>query len=76
MATRNKITGVYTKGCDQFVFIDTPGIHKPKNKLGEYMMKEAGDSVVGTDAVVFIVEPTEKPSKVEQEIAQKINSFS
>lgn len=73
--TRNKITGVYTKGCDQFVFIDTPGIHKPKNKLGEYMMKEAGDSVVGTDAVVFIVEPTEKPSKVEQEIAQKINSM-
>ncbi len=73
--TRNKITGVYTKGCDQFVFIDTPGIHKPKNKLGEFMMKEAGDSVVGTDAVVFIVEPTEKPSKVEQEIAQKINSL-
>ncbi|MBE6572148.1 MAG: GTPase Era [Ruminococcaceae bacterium] len=73
--TRNKITGVYTKGCEQFVFIDTPGIHKPKNKLGEYMMKEAGDSVVGTDAVVFIVEPTEKPSKVEQEIAQKINSM-
>ena len=73
--TRNKITGVYTKGCDQFVFIDTPGIHKPKNKLGEFMMKEAGDSVVGTDAVVFIVEPTEKPTKVEQEIAQKINSM-
>ncbi|MBR5552304.1 MAG: GTPase Era [Clostridia bacterium] len=73
--TRNKITGVYTTGCEQFVFIDTPGIHKPKNKLGEYMMKEAGDSVVGTDAVVFIVEPTEKPSKVEQEIAQKINSM-
>lgn len=73
--TRNKITGVYTKGCDQFVFIDTPGIHKPKNKLGEYMMKEASDSVVGTDAVVFIVEPTEKPTKVEQEIAQKINSM-
>ncbi len=73
--TRNKITGVYTKGCNQFVFIDTPGIHKPKNKLGEFMMKEAGDSVVGTDAVVFIVEPTEKPTKVEQEIADKINAM-
>ncbi len=71
--TRNKITGVYTQGENQFVFIDTPGIHKPKNKLGEYMMKEANDSVVGTDAVVFIVEPTEKPSKTETEIADKIN---
>ena len=73
--TRNKITGVLTDGCDQFVFIDTPGIHKPKNKLGEFMMKEANDSVVGTDAVVFIVEPTEKPTKVEEEIAAKINSM-
>lgn len=73
--TRNKITGVFTDGCDQFVFLDTPGIHKPKNKLGEYMMKEASDSVVGTDAVVFIVEPTEKPTKVEEEIAAKINSM-
>lgn len=73
--TRNKITGVYTRGRDQFVFIDTPGIHKPKNKLGEYMMKEVNDSVVGTDAVVFIVEPTEKPSKTELDIAAKINAM-
>ncbi len=73
--TRNKITGVLTDGRDQFVFIDTPGIHKPKNKLGEFMMKEAGDSIVGTDAIVFIVEPTEKPSKVEEEIAAKINAM-
>lgn len=74
--TRNKITGVYTTGSDQFVFIDTPGIHKPKNKLGEYMMKEAGDSTQGADAIVFIVEPTEKPTKTEIEIAQKINSMN
>lgn len=74
--TRNKITGVYTSGNDQFVFIDTPGIHKPKNKLGEYMMKEAGDSTQGADAIVFIVEPTEKPSKTEIEIAEKINSMN
>lgn len=74
--TRNKITGVYTTGNDQYVFIDTPGIHKPKNKLGEYMMKEAGDSTQGADAIVFIVEPTEKPSKTEIEIAQKINSMN
>ena len=73
--TRNKITGIYTSGCNQFVFIDTPGIHKPKNKLGEYMMKEAGDSIAGTDAVIFIVEPTEKPNKAELEIAAKINSM-
>ena len=73
--TRNKITGVHTVGCDQFVFIDTPGIHKPKNKLGERMMKEASDSATGTDAIVFIVEPTEKPTKTELEIAEKINTL-
>jgi len=74
--TRNRITGIYTRGADQFVFIDTPGIHKPKNKLGEYMMKEASDSVVGTDAVIFIVEPTERPNKVELDIAARINAMN
>lgn len=73
--TRNKITGVYTSGRDQYVFIDTPGIHKPKNKLGEWMMKEASDSVAGTDAIVFLVEPTEKPNKTELDIAAKINAM-
>ncbi|MBQ5887345.1 MAG: 50S ribosome-binding GTPase, partial [Clostridia bacterium] len=37
--TRNRITGILTEGADQFVFMDTPGIHKPKNKLGSFMMK-------------------------------------
>ena len=39
--TRNRITGILTKGEDQYVFIDTPGLHKPKTLLGEYMMKQA-----------------------------------
>ena len=59
----------------QLVFTDTPGFHKPKNKLGERMMKEASDSATGTDAIVFIVEPTEKPTKTELEIAEKINTL-
>ena len=73
--TRNRITGVHTVENCQYVFLDTPGIHKPKNKLGEYMIKAVNDSVTGTDVIVFIVEPTEKPNKTELEIAEKINSM-
>ena len=43
--TRNRITGIYTKNEDQFVFLDTPGIHSPKNSLGEYMVKTADSSM-------------------------------
>ena len=40
--TRNRIAGILTKGEDQFVFLDTPGVHRAKNKLGEFMMKTSG----------------------------------
>lgn len=73
--TRSRITGIYTRGTDQFVFIDTPGVHTPKNKLGEYMMKEVNDSAAGVDAVLFLVEPSEHPSKTERAIASKINAI-
>ena len=54
--TRNRIAGILTKGEDQFVFIDTPGVHKAKNKLGEYMMKTVRSSVGSADAVILIAE--------------------
>ena len=71
--TRNRITGIYTNGADQMVFIDTPGMHKPQTKLGEYMMKQADNSIGSTDCVLFICEVNEKPDKGELEIANKIN---
>ncbi len=54
--TRNRITGVLTDGADQYVFIDTPGIHTPKNLLGKYMMNAVGNASDDADAVMFVVD--------------------
>lgn len=56
--TRNRIRTVYTCERGQIVFVDTPGIHKSKNKLGDYMVSVARKSIVDVDAVIWIVEPT------------------
>ncbi|MCR8968707.1 GTPase Era [Facklamia sp. 7083-14-GEN3] len=58
--TRNKIQGVYTREDAQIIFIDTPGIHKPKHALGDFMMKTAYSSLSGVDAVIMVVNATEK----------------
>ena len=55
--TRNRIRTVYTCDRGQIVFVDTPGIHKSKNKLGDYMVSVARKSIVDVDAVIWIVEP-------------------
>ncbi|TMV44604.1 GTPase Era [Paenibacillus mesophilus] len=57
--TRNKIQGVYTKEDLQIVFLDTPGIHKPKSKLGSYMMKVAENTFREVDAILFLVDVAE-----------------
>ena len=66
--TRNRITGIYTKGDDQFVFLDTPGMHNPKNTLGEYMVKEADSSMREADAVVLVVDTGKEISSVEETV--------
>ncbi len=66
--TRNRIAGVYTKGDDQFVFLDTPGVHRPRTKLGDYMVKTAGDTLGGADAAILVVEPRETVGDIEAEI--------
>ena len=66
--TRNRITGIYTKGDDQFVFIDTPGIHNPKNSLGEYMVKTADTSMRDADAVVLVIDVGKEISSVEENV--------
>lgn len=58
--TRNKIQGVYTTKDVQIVFIDTPGIHKPQNKLGDFMMASALSALKEVDAVLFMVNATER----------------
>lgn len=54
--TRNRITGIVTDNENQFVFVDTPGLHKPKNLLGEYMMKAVGVTAEDADLVLFVVD--------------------
>lgn len=54
--TRNRITGVLTIGEKQYVFTDTPGLHKPKTLLGEYMMKSVGNAADSSDVILFVVE--------------------
>jgi GTP-binding protein Era len=58
--TRHTIRTVVTTDKYQMVFVDTPGIHKPKNKLGEYMMQEAFNTLDEVDAVLFLVDATDK----------------
>jgi GTP-binding protein Era len=57
--TRNKIHGVYTTGESQIVFLDTPGIHKPQSKLGDYMVKIAESSLREVDAILFLIDVVE-----------------
>ena len=66
--TRNRITGIFTKGDDQFVFLDTPGMHSPKNSLGEFMVKAADTSMRDADAVVLVVDTGKEITTVEENV--------
>lgn len=56
--TRNRIQTVYTDERGQIVFLDTPGIHKAKNKLGEYMVQAASRTIKEVDVILWLVEPS------------------
>lgn len=66
--TRNRITGIFTRGEEQFVFVDTPGMHKPKNSLGEFMVKAADSSMREADAVVLVIDAGKEISLVEENV--------
>ena len=70
--TRNKIQTVYTCDEGQIVFLDTPGIHKAKNKLGEYMVNVAEQTLKEVDVVLWLVEPTSFIGKGELHIAEQL----
>lgn len=71
--TRTQITGVLTHGDCQFVFIDTPGIHKPKNKLGKFMMKEVAAGSDESDAMLYIVDASTFNFEREAEVLDGIS---
>lgn len=73
--TRTKIMGVLTEGDIQLVFTDTPGYHKPHNKLGEKMNQAVGDSIGGVDACLFVVESKGDIKKGEYELLEKFKKL-
>lgn len=64
--TRNSITGILTRGEDQYVFMDTPGMHKPRTRLGDYMVKSITSTIGGVDAAILVVEAGAKVTPVEE----------
>ncbi len=74
--TRNKIQGVYTQDDAQIVFIDTPGIHKPKHKLGDFMMKVAQNTLKEVDLVLFMINAKEGLGKGDEFIIEKLKETS
>lgn len=70
--TRNRICAIVDRGDTQIVFIDTPGFHRPRTKLGDYMVNVVNQSVADVDAVILLVEPIANVGPQEQELIEKI----
>ena len=71
--TRNKILAIMSDSDSQVVFLDTPGFHKPKNKLGENMMKSLDNAVGDVDLVLMVVEPTLDRIELEKSLIEKLS---
>lgn len=72
--TRNKIQGVMTRDDAQIIFIDTPGIHKPKHKLGDYMMRVAKNTLSEIDAIMFMVNVNEDIGRGDEYIMEMLKN--
>ena len=72
--TRNRITGIHTVGEDQYVFLDTPGMHKPRTKLGDFMVKTANETLGGVDAAILVVEAREEVGDIEAALIARMKS--
>lgn len=74
--TRNRITGILTEGENQFVFIDTPGMHTPRTKLGNYMVTAVDKTIGETDSAILVVEAEPYVHKTEHDIISKLKKMS
>lgn len=70
--TRNRITGILTQDETQLVFIDTPGVHKPRTKLSEYMVREIREGVADVDVALLMTEPAGEIREAEHELAERL----
>lgn len=71
--TRNRIVGVLTKDESQYVFIDTPGLHKPKTKLGDFMMHSVGQAIGDSDVTLFVIEADAKLGDSEKKTLERLS---
>jgi len=71
--TRNRITGILTSGADQLVFIDTPGMHQPRTKLGEYMAGEINQGMADVDATLLVSEPLGEIHPMESLLIERLS---
>ena len=72
--TRNRICGILTRGQTQFVFVDTPGFHKPRTKLGDYMVNITKDSIADVDLTVLVVEPVASIGAQEEGLIEQLKA--
>ena len=72
--TRNRICGILTRENTQFVFVDTPGFHKPRTKLGDYMVGVTRESIADVDLTVLVVEPIASVGAQEQALMEQLKS--
>lgn len=72
--TRNRICGIVTKNETQYVFVDTPGFHKPRTKLGDYMVGVARESIADVDLTVLVVEPIASIGPQEEGLIEQIKA--
>ena len=70
--TRRRQLGIFTSDRTQMIFIDTPGLHQPKHKLGERMVQEAKEALTDCDIILFMIDISELPSQEDQELAELI----
>ncbi|MBQ8509143.1 MAG: GTPase Era [Clostridia bacterium] len=71
--TRNRITGILTEDENQYVFLDTPGMLKPKNRLGDYMVKTISSTIVDVDAAILVVDAAKPVSDVEKTLLERLS---
>ena len=72
--TRNRITGIHTVGEEQFVFLDTPGIHKPRTRLGDFMVKTTSETLGGVDGAILVVEAREAVGDIEAKVIERLKT--
>ncbi len=72
--TRTRITGILTEDDTQLVFIDTPGMHKPKNELGKYMVRSVTESVAGVDMCLLVTEAGKEITQTEENLIKKFQA--